>query len=210
MKNEILSSRSALINSGVKIGRGSIIEPHAIIGHPELWRANDYHDCGYGYVEDIFLNISIRKVVIGESAVIRCGSVIYENIIIGDNLQCGSNVIVRSNCVIGNDVFIKNNSEIMRDVTIGNDCRIAGVVCDFSVLGNNVHSYGHIAHKQSNGVSEKERTMAPKIGDNVLIGRGAVVMGNISVGNNVVIGANAIVDKDVPDNCRVLGINGIV
>ncbi len=45
----------------------------------------------------------------------------------------------------------------------------------------------------------------PTIGDNVFIGCGACVLGNIRIGNNVQIGANAVVVKDVPDNCLVVG-----
>lgn len=44
------------------------------------------------------------------------------------------------------------------------------------------------------------------VGDNVLIGAGAVILGNIRIGNNVQIGANAIVTHDVPDNCVAVGI----
>lgn len=43
----------------------------------------------------------------------------------------------------------------------------------------------------------------PTIGNNVTIGVGAVVIGDIKIGNNVRIGANAIVVHDVPDNCTV-------
>lgn len=43
----------------------------------------------------------------------------------------------------------------------------------------------------------------PTIGNNVTIGVGAVVIGNVRIGNNVRIGANAIVVHDVPDNCTV-------
>ena len=50
------------------------------------------------------------------------------------------------------------------------------------------------------------RGRAPSIGDNVFIGAGAVILGNVRVGNNVTIGANAVVTKDVPDNATVVGI----
>lgn len=44
----------------------------------------------------------------------------------------------------------------------------------------------------------------PTIGNNVLIGAGAVVIGNIKIGDNVRIGANATVVKDVPSNTTVV------
>lgn len=46
--------------------------------------------------------------------------------------------------------------------------------------------------------------IGPTIGDNVFVGAGAVIMGNIKIGNNVKIGANAIVTQDLPDNCTVV------
>lgn len=44
------------------------------------------------------------------------------------------------------------------------------------------------------------------IGNNVLIGAGAKIIGDVKIGNNVKIGANAVVTKDVPDNCTVVGV----
>lgn len=48
----------------------------------------------------------------------------------------------------------------------------------------------------------------PTIGDNVFIGAGAKILGDITIGNNVKIGANAVVTKNIPDNCTVIGIPG--
>ena len=48
----------------------------------------------------------------------------------------------------------------------------------------------------------------PTIGNNVVIGAGAKVLGNIVIGNNSYIGANAVVVKDVPANSTVVGIPG--
>lgn len=46
----------------------------------------------------------------------------------------------------------------------------------------------------------------PDIGDNVFIGAGARVLGDIKLGDNVIIGANAVVIKDLPDNATAVGI----
>ena len=46
----------------------------------------------------------------------------------------------------------------------------------------------------------------PDIGDNVFIGAGARVLGDIKIGDNVLIGANAVVVKDIPDNATAVGI----
>lgn len=46
------------------------------------------------------------------------------------------------------------------------------------------------------------------IGDNVVIGAGAVVVGKIAIGNNAFIGANAYVYKDIPENAVVGAMPG--
>lgn len=46
---------------------------------------------------------------------------------------------------------------------------------------------------------------SPILGDNVRIFSNAVVFGGIEIGNNVNIGAGAVVNRDVPDNCTVVG-----
>jgi len=46
----------------------------------------------------------------------------------------------------------------------------------------------------------------PTVGDNVLIGAGAKVLGPINIGSNSKVGANAVVLKDVPDGVTVVGI----
>lgn len=56
----------------------------------------------------------------------------------------------------------------------------------------------------SNTLSDSEKTGSPTIGDNVYIGCGAKIIGNVRVGNNVRIGANCVVTKDVPDNATVV------
>ena len=50
----------------------------------------------------------------------------------------------------------------------------------------------------------------PTIGDNVYIGSGAKILGNITIGSNVAIGANAVVLSDVPDNAVVAGIPAVI
>ncbi|GAB3330802.1 serine O-acetyltransferase [Marilutibacter aestuarii] len=48
-------------------------------------------------------------------------------------------------------------------------------------------------------------TRWPRIGDDVYIGTGAKVIGDVSIGDGVVIGANTVVTKDVPARMRVVG-----
>ncbi|USR79819.1 serine O-acetyltransferase [Arcanobacterium pinnipediorum] len=56
------------------------------------------------------------------------------------------------------------------------------------------------------GVSMSEGKRHPTIGDRVVIGTGAKILGPIEVGNDVAIGANAVVVKDVPSGHTAVGI----
>jgi serine O-acetyltransferase len=56
------------------------------------------------------------------------------------------------------------------------------------------------------GLSRVDEHFAPVVGDNVDIGAGAKVLGQIRIGNNVIIGANAVVLSDVPDNSIAVGV----
>lgn len=46
---------------------------------------------------------------------------------------------------------------------------------------------------------------APVIGDNVFLGCNVTIIGGVKIGNNVTVGAGSVVVKDVPDNCVVAG-----
>ena len=56
----------------------------------------------------------------------------------------------------------------------------------------------------SNTLKNSPRYGAPTIGDNVYIGAGAKIIGNVTIGNNCRIGANCVVAKDIPANCTVI------
>lgn len=47
---------------------------------------------------------------------------------------------------------------------------------------------------------------APRIGNNVMIGAGAVILGDITIGDNSIIGANAVVTHSVPENSLAVGV----
>lgn len=86
-----------------------------------------------------------------------------------------------------------------------------GTTFPHHALGIVIHPYAKIGCncKISQNVTIGGRSgleQLPVIGDNVLIGTGAKVLGPIEIGNNVQIGAGAIVIESVPDNAVVVGV----
>lgn len=76
------------------------------------------------------------------------------------------------------------------------------VVSGFAKFGDNCRIRNGVVV----GLSRVDDPCAPSFGDNVDVGAGAKVLGNISIGNNVCIGANAVVLCDVPDNSIAVGV----
>ena len=70
-------------------------------------------------------------------------------------------------------------------------------------IGDNVLIYQNVTLGGKNNYGEY---VTPKIGNNVMIGAGTKILGNVHVGDNVIIGANSVVLSDVQDGYVVAGI----
>jgi len=79
------------------------------------------------------------------------------------------------------------------------------VIGETAILGDDVLLYQG-ATLGGTGIVKGKRH--PTVGNNVVVGAGAKVLGNITVGDNSYIGANAVVIKDVPPNSTVVGVPG--
>lgn len=101
--------------------------------------------------------------------------------------------------------------EIHPGATIG--CRffidhgMGVVIGETTEIGDDVTLYQNVT---LGGTGKEKGKRHPTIGNHVVIGTGAKVLGNILVGDNVKIGAGSVVVKPVPDNSTVVGIPGRV
>ena len=84
------------------------------------------------------------------------------------------------------------------------------VIGETSEIGDNVTIYHNVTLGGSSPSIDSERQRNekrhPTIGNDVVIGSGAQIIGPIKVGNNSRIAANAVVVKDVPENATMVGI----
>ena len=81
------------------------------------------------------------------------------------------------------------------------------VIGETAEIGDNVTMYHGVT---LGGVTWDKVKRHPTIGDNVVIGSGAKVLGPFTVGANSKIGSNSVVVKEVPPNSSVVGIPGRV
>ena len=79
------------------------------------------------------------------------------------------------------------------------------VIGETTEIGDNVTLYHGVT---LGGVSWRKEKRHPTIGDHVVVGAGAKVLGPITVGEHSRIGANSVVVKDVPPHSVVVGVPG--
>ncbi len=81
------------------------------------------------------------------------------------------------------------------------------VIGETAEIGDNVTLY-HGVTLGSTGKDKGKRH--PTLGNNILIGSGAKILGPINIGDNSKVGANSVVLKDIPEGSTVVGIPGKV
>lgn len=80
------------------------------------------------------------------------------------------------------------------------------VINSKAVIGNNCN----IEHNVTIGQTNRGRNKGnPVIGNNVWIGTGSVIVGNITIGDNVLIAPNSYINSDIPSNSLVINTNAI-
>lgn len=99
--------------------------------------------------------------------------------------------------------------EIHPGAKIGRRCFIdhgMGVVIgETAEIGDDVLMYQGVV---LGGVSLSKGKRHPTVGNNVVIGAGAILLGNIKIGDNARIGAGSVVLRDVPSGATVVGVPG--
>ncbi len=99
--------------------------------------------------------------------------------------------------------------EIHPGATIGRrffiDHGMGVVVGETAIIGDDVILYQGVT---LGGTGKERGKRHPTIGNRVVVGTGAKVLGNITLGNNVKVGAGSVVVHSVPDDSTVVGIPG--
>src|ERR1700735_221496 len=100
-------------------------------------------------------------------------------------------------------IEIHPGAEIGRRVFI--DHGLGVVIGETSVVGDDVTLYQGVT---LGGTGKEQGKRHPTLMDNVVVGSGAKILGNIIVGRNCRIGAGSVVLRNVPDDSTVVGVPG--
>ena len=116
--------------------------------------------------------------------------------IISQSVRFFTGIEIHPGAKIGKNLFIDHGMGV--------------VIGETSEIGDNVTIYHAVTLGGSSpsieSESQRDEKRHPTIGNDVVIGSGAQIIGPIKVGNNARIAANAVVVKDVPENATMVGI----
>jgi len=98
--------------------------------------------------------------------------------------------------------------EISRDVALGEGVMFVHTVG--VVIGGDARIGDRVMFLGNNTLGTIDKKGYPRIGDDVIIGAGARILGPVNVGNGASIGANAVVLHDVPAGETALGVPAVV
>jgi serine O-acetyltransferase len=98
---------------------------------------------------------------------------------------------IHPGAVIGQGVFIDHGMGV--------------VIGETAIIGDYALIYQGVT---LGGTGKESGKRHPTLGENVVVGAGAKVLGNIEIGDNVRIGAGSVVLRDVPSSCTVVGVPG--
>ena len=184
---------TSIVHDNVTLGSGSIVEDFCIIGAPPRGAKPG--------------EVPTR---LGDGAVIRSHTVIYAGNVIGRNFQTGNKVNVRESNRIGDNVSIGTLSVVEHHVEIGNNVRIHTQVFvpEYSVLEDGCWLGPHVVltnakYPLSPGV--KDQLVGPVIRKRAKIGANVTLLPGVVVGENALIGAGAVVVADVPAGAVLVG-----
>ena len=185
LADNVVIDNNVIVRKGAIIGKDSFIGANCIIGEKQITACNTKKEVS-------------SKLTIGEHALIRSGSIVYENSLIGDYFQTGHQVTIREETQIGNHVSIGTLSDIQGHCVIGNYV--------------NMHSNVHIGQKSqiddyvwifpyvvltNDPTPPSEYLQGVHICSFAVVATSAVILPGIQVDEDSMVAAGAVVTKDV-------------
>ena len=172
----------------IQIGEGAQIDEDVILGYPSGRLPKG------------------GALVLGKSAKIRSGSVLYQAVTIGDRFETGHHVIIREENKIGDAVSIWTNTVIDYGCQIASRVKIHanGYVAQFTVIEDDVFiAPGVIFANDKYPVSP--HLEGPRVKRGARIGVNVTILPGVTIGEEALVGAGSVVTKNVPARKVVVG-----
>jgi len=182
------------------VGEGSFIDDDVTIGYPVRSKIRSVRSMGE-------LDLVSEGARIGGSCIIRRGTVIYENVELGNNVETGHNVLIRERTVIGDGTRIGTATVIDGDVKIGRNVSIQSMV--YIPIGTVIEDevfIGPNAVITNDKYPPSRRLQGVTIRRGAVIGANATLIAGVEVGEGAVVAAGSVVTRDVEPRTVVAGV----
>jgi acetyltransferase-like isoleucine patch superfamily enzyme len=186
----------------VTVAGNSVVGEHCVLGCPRETRLREEQSRpGSGEAG--------KPVKIGERCLLFNHVVAYEGVHIGEGCVVEDRVRIGYESRIGPETRLAYGAYICDRVTIGARARVAGFVCDGSLIGDRSTMMGKLVHEYSSPHDDwwEVDEPAPVIEPDTVVGYGACVVGGVRIGPRAYIAAGAVVTKDVRPEHVVTGVN---
>ena len=147
-------------------------------------------------------------VVIGDDCIIRSGSVIYSDVVIGKGCQTGHNVLIREKTIVGDYTAVGTATVIDGNVTIGKNVSVQSqaYIPPATKIGNDVFIGPNVVITNDmyppTGIGGLQ---GATIEDCAAIGANATLIPGIIIGRGAFVAAGSVVTKDVPAGMMAIG-----
>ncbi len=165
-------------------------------------------DCTIAETATVGIADADEEIRIGDDAVIRSGTLIYDDVTIGDRFTTGHDVLVRAGSRIGDDVLLGTGTVIDGNVTIGSSVSLqtGTYVPPETIIGDNVFFGPHaVVTNDPYPIREASHITGAEIQDNVSLGANATVLPGVVLGEGSFVAAGALVTEDVPPETLAIG-----
>lgn len=210
IKDGVIIEDNVIIEDGCYLDYNVIVKENVILKSDSFVGANTI----LGEVLFDFFEDRVNKkhpLIIGKNALIRSGSIIYGDSIIGDFFSTGHRVTIREKAVIGHHVNVGTLTDIQGDCTIGNYVHM--------------HSNVHIGMKTTikdyawifpyvvftnDPTPPSEVLLGCTVEEFAIVCTGSVVLPGLVIGKDALVAAGTNVTKNVPSMSVVRGNPGKV
>jgi acetyltransferase-like isoleucine patch superfamily enzyme len=145
---------------------------------------------------------------IGTGSVIRTGTIIYDDVTVGKDLQTGHHALIREHTELGDDVLVGTQTVIDGTTVVGDGTSMqTGVyVSSETAIGNRVF-LGPNATLLNDmyPIRSEYELRGPTIEDDASIGANATILPDVTVGEKAFVAAGAVVTEDVPPETMGVG-----
>lgn len=149
-----------------------------------------------------------REPVIGTNPTIRPGTIIYDDVVIGDRLNTGHFAVIRERTEIGDDALVGTNVTIDGTATIGSNAsfQTGAYVPSETTIGDHVFLGPNAVLTNDPYPLRRDADLeGPSLEDHVSVGANATVLPGVTVGSGSFVAAGAVVTRDVPQRTLAIG-----